>query len=75
MTVLSDVETALPDEFIRVDALCKKMGLWEPEKVERCLNQLCALKKAEQKRIGFIPHIDAFIYLYRRARNTHREAA
>ena len=75
MTLLSDVEAALPEEFIRVDALCKKMGLWEPKRVEQCLNQLCALKKAEQKQIGFIPHTNAFIYLYRRARLPQQRVA
>lgn len=74
MTLLSDVEAALPEEFIRVDTLCKKMSLWEPVAVEKCLTRLCVLKKAERKRIGFIPHIDAFIYLYRRSRPQQRAA-
>ena len=72
MTVLSDVEAALPEEFMTPRDIRSLAGLWSAESVRRALVQLFLVGKAERtKRVenGFSYH------LYRRARLPQQRAA
>ena len=67
MTILSDVEAALPEEFMHPSEIRSLAGLWSYESVRRALVQLHRVGKAERVLLGH--------YLYRRARLPQQRAA
>ena len=74
MTVLSDTLAALPEEFTKARQIWRTMGIWSPQAVEKTLVALVRSGNAERIRDKSAnPWCQPF--LYRRARNAHREAA
>ena len=72
MTILSDVEAALPDEFSDARSIWRRMGSWSPLQVSEALNRLCHGGCAERTKQ---PVPQGFVYLYRRARLPQQRAA
>ena len=49
MTVLADVEAALPVDFKTAREIWKDLGRWSPMSVGRAVSELCRQGKAEKK--------------------------
>ena len=75
MTLLSEVEAALPDEFMTHRAIWQGMGVWAPNSVRNTLNKLVNLGKAERIKHILPESFIGFVYLYRRARLPMQRAA
>lgn len=66
MTVIADVEAALPDELETARQIWKRVGQWAPNSVRNALEQLVREAKAERRREP--TGGGGFIHRYRRPR-------
>ena len=75
MTLISDVEAALPDEYMRATDIQEKMGMRAPglKILKDCLNELSSLGIADRLEGKFITGFTT--YFYRRARLPQQRAA
>ncbi len=75
MTVLSDTEIALPDEFVSPREIHKRLGRWAVVSVRHALAILHAQGRAEREERWPVSAKFARQFFYRRARLPQRGAA